>query len=55
MNKKDEKIPGLKMHDCYVLLHRLLPIGVQAYLPKNVYTAVTELCSFFSVTCIQER
>ena len=28
VNERDEKISGLKMHDCYVLLHRLLRIGV---------------------------
>ena len=48
---RDRKISGLKIHDCYVLLHRLLSIGVQPYLLKNVYIVVTELCSFFHDLC----
>ena len=51
VNERDGKISGLKMHDYHVLLHRLLPISVRAYLPKNVYTAVIELCSFFHDLC----
>ena len=47
VNERDGKISSLKIHDCHVLLHQLLPIGVRAYLSKNVYTAVTKLCSFF--------
>ena len=47
VNDKDGKISSLKTHDCHILLHQHLPIGVQAYLPKNVYTTDTELCSFF--------
>ncbi|KAL0559314.1 hypothetical protein IC582_003922 [Cucumis melo] len=51
VNDNDGKIAGLKTHDCHVLLHRLLPIGVRAYLPKNVSIAVTELCGFFRDLC----
>ena len=47
MNANEEKISGLKMHDCHVLLHRLLPINVHPFLPRNVYTTVTKLCNFF--------
>ena len=53
VNDKDERISGLRTHDYHVLLHRLLPVGVQAYLSKTVSTFVTELCDFF-VTCVQE-
>ena len=51
MNANDGKISDLKTHDCHVLLHRLLPIGVRAFLPKNVYTVITELCNFFRDLC----
>ena len=37
---KEGKILGLKTHDCHVLLRRLLPISIRAFLPKNVYTAI---------------
>ncbi|TYK07924.1 uncharacterized protein E5676_scaffold265G00360 [Cucumis melo var. makuwa] len=48
------KISGLKTYDCHVLLHRLLPIGIRAHLtPKNVYTAVIELCSYFHDLCMR--
>ena len=56
VNDKNGKISGLKTHDCHVLLHQLLPIGVRVYLPKNEYTTIIELCSFFFfVTYVQER
>ncbi|KAL0559454.1 hypothetical protein IC582_004065 [Cucumis melo] len=51
VHEREGKISGLKMHDCHVLLHRLLPIGIRAFLPKNVYTAITELCNFFRDLC----
>ena len=53
MHEKEGKIPGLKMHDCHVLLHRLLPISARAFFPTNVYTDVTELCSFFRDLCVR--
>ena len=51
VNDKDGKISDLKTHDCHVLLHQLLPIGVRAYLPKSVSIVVTELCGFFRDLC----
>ncbi|KAL0540132.1 hypothetical protein IC582_024362 [Cucumis melo] len=51
VHERKEKISGLKTHDCHVLLHRLLPIGIRAFLLKNVYTAITELCNFFRDLC----
>ncbi|KAL0546349.1 hypothetical protein IC582_016257 [Cucumis melo] len=51
VHEREGKISGLKTHDCHVLLHRLLPIGIRAFLPKNVYTAITELCNFFRDLC----
>ncbi|XP_050942965.1 uncharacterized protein LOC127150144 isoform X1 [Cucumis melo] len=51
VHEREGKISGLKTHDCHVLLHRLLPIGIRAFLPKNVYTAITKLCNFFRDLC----
>ena len=51
VNDKGWKISCLKTHDCHILLHRLLPIGVRAYLSKNVYNTIMKLCSFFRNMC----
>ncbi|KAL0546655.1 hypothetical protein IC582_016567 [Cucumis melo] len=51
VHEREGKISGLKTHDCHVLLHRLLPIGIRAFLPNNVYIAITELCNFFRDLC----
>ncbi|GJS98266.1 hypothetical protein Tco_0819436 [Tanacetum coccineum] len=32
----DNNITGMKSHDCHIMMHRLLPYGVQRYLPKNI-------------------
>ena len=40
VNERDEKISGLKTHDCHILLHRLLPIDIRSFLSKNVYTVI---------------
>ena len=45
------KILGLKSHHCYVLLQRLLPIGIRAFLRKDVCTVLVELCKFFQDLC----
>ena len=44
---KDGKLGSLKSHDCHVLLQRILPIGIQNFLPKDIYTALVELLYFF--------
>ncbi|TYK13570.1 Ulp1-like peptidase [Cucumis melo var. makuwa] len=38
VNLKEDKIYGLKSHDCHVLLQRLLPIGIRPYLRGVVCT-----------------
>ncbi|KAL4038879.1 hypothetical protein IC575_002515 [Cucumis melo] len=53
VHEREGKISGLKTHDCHVLLHQLLPIDIRAFLPKNVYTAITELCNFFRDLCVR--
>lgn len=50
-NVNDGKLSGLKSHDCHVLLQRLIPIGIRAFLPNDVCTALVELCKFFQDLC----
>ncbi|XP_050941518.1 uncharacterized protein LOC127149700 [Cucumis melo] len=47
----DGKLWGLKTHDSHILLQRLIPIAVRAYLHKDVCTTVVELCNFFRDLC----
>ena len=51
VNVKDCKISGLKIHDCHVLLQRLLPVGLRGCLRKDIYTALLELSFFFKELC----
>lgn len=51
VNVNDGKLSGLKSHDCHVLLQRLIPIGIRAFLPNDVCTALVELCKFFQDLC----
>ena len=51
VNEREGKILGLKMHDCHILLHRLLSICIWVFLLKNVYTTITKVCSFFRDLC----
>ncbi|GJX65981.1 uncharacterized protein Tco_0300324 [Tanacetum coccineum] len=41
----DNNIMGMKSPDCYIMMHRLLPYGVQRYLPKNIAAPIIELCA----------
>jgi hypothetical protein len=47
----DTQITGMKSHDHHIMLQRLLPIGAQAYLDKNISTPIIELCHFFKQLC----
>ncbi|GJS93978.1 uncharacterized protein Tco_0800946 [Tanacetum coccineum] len=47
----DNNITGMKSHDCHIMMHRLLPYGVQQYLPKNIAAPIIELCLFFKQLC----
>ena len=48
---KDDKLIGLKTHDCHILLQRLLPAGVRGYLRKEVSQALFKLGDFFKKLC----
>nr|GEX41660.1 hypothetical protein [Tanacetum cinerariifolium] len=39
----DNNITGMKSHDCHIMMQRLLPYGVQQYLPKDISPAIIEL------------
>ncbi|GJY97147.1 hypothetical protein Tco_0514057 [Tanacetum coccineum] len=43
----DNNITGMKSHDCHIMMHRLLPYGVQQYLPKSIAAPIIEFCLFF--------
>ncbi|GKA35914.1 hypothetical protein Tco_0722405 [Tanacetum coccineum] len=47
----DSNITGLKSHDCHIMMQRLLPYGLQQYLPSSVATPIIELCLFFKQIC----
>ncbi|XP_062114583.1 uncharacterized protein LOC133825688 [Humulus lupulus] len=51
VNMKDGKLFGLKIHDCHILLQRLLPIGIRPYLKKKVMDAIVELSLFLKKLC----
>ncbi|GKF07710.1 hypothetical protein Tco_0041934, partial [Tanacetum coccineum] len=44
-------ITGLKSHDCHIMMQRLLPYGLQQYLPDEVAKPIIKLCSFFEQIC----
>lgn len=46
-NVNDFKIVGLKGHDYYIILQRLLSIGLRGLLRKDVCKAIIDLCMFF--------
>ncbi|GJZ55050.1 hypothetical protein Tco_0610243 [Tanacetum coccineum] len=47
----DTNITGLKSHDCYIMMQRLLPYGLQNYLPDKIAKPIIELCSLFKQIC----
>ena len=51
VNDTASNLVGLKSHDHHILMQRLLPIGVQAFLPENVSTTIIDLCTFFKNFC----
>nr|GEV58037.1 hypothetical protein [Tanacetum cinerariifolium] len=47
----DTNITGLKCHYCHIMMHRLLPYGLQNYLPDKIAKPIIELCSLFKQIC----
>ncbi|GKB11449.1 hypothetical protein Tco_0845372 [Tanacetum coccineum] len=49
----DTNITSLKSYDCHIMMQRLIPYGLQQYLPADVTKPIIELCSFFKQICSQ--
>ncbi|GJS15686.1 reverse transcriptase domain-containing protein [Tanacetum coccineum] len=47
----DTNITGLKSHDYHIMMQRLLPYGLQNYLPDKIAKPIIELCSLFKQIC----
>ncbi|CAM8885699.1 unnamed protein product [Rhodiola kirilowii] len=54
INLDDKKFIGLKTHDCYVMLQRLLPVFIRPYLPFNVVDPLISLSHWFRRLCCKE-
>ncbi|XP_004295619.1 PREDICTED: uncharacterized protein LOC101300328 [Fragaria vesca subsp. vesca] len=50
----ENKISGLKTHDCHVLLQRLLPVVIRTYLQSDVVDTLVVLSKFFQRICAKE-
>ena len=53
MNVGEQKIFGMKTHDCHVFLERLLPLVVCEVLLKKVSDALIELSNFPKELCFK--
>ncbi|XP_074342517.1 uncharacterized protein LOC141680102 [Apium graveolens] len=51
VSMEELKMFGMKSHDCHILLQQLLPIAIQAILPKKVRVTIIRLCFFFNALC----
>ena len=51
VSMRDQKLFGLKSHDCHILLQQLLPVAIRSVLPKNVRVSIIRLCFFFNTLC----
>ena len=51
VNITDCKVTGMKIHDCHVLLQRLLPVAIRGFLNKDVSATLIELGIFFKDLC----
>ncbi|KAL6228517.1 hypothetical protein ACLB2K_002466 [Fragaria x ananassa] len=50
----ENKISGLKTHDCHVLLQRLLPVVIRPYLQSDVVDTLVALSKFFQRICAKK-
>ncbi|CAN1343615.1 hypothetical protein LINPERPRIM_LOCUS39853 [Linum perenne] len=51
VNMKEQKISGLKSHDCHVLLQHLIPLGIRGLLPEDVCEPLIALSHYFKILC----
>ena len=47
----NNKLGGMKTHDCHVLLQKILPVAILPYLTKQIRVSLIELCQFFQKIC----
>ncbi|XP_004306180.1 PREDICTED: uncharacterized protein LOC101310926 [Fragaria vesca subsp. vesca] len=50
----ENKIIGLKTHDCHILLQRLLPVVIRPYLQSDVVNTLVALSNLFQRLCAKE-
>ncbi|CAN6692617.1 unnamed protein product [Malus baccata var. baccata] len=51
----EQKIHGLKSHDCHVLMQQLLPLAIRPVLPKAVTMVLLELSAIFRQLCSKKE
>ena len=53
ITNNDNKIAGLKSHDCHVIMQHLLLLGIQPFLKKPIITTISEMSTFLKQLCVQ--
>ncbi|KAL3643645.1 hypothetical protein CASFOL_014460 [Castilleja foliolosa] len=54
VTSNDQKLSGMKSHDCHVILQRILPVGIRGSVTKEVREILTELGHFFQNLCCKK-
>ncbi|KAL3633935.1 hypothetical protein CASFOL_022697 [Castilleja foliolosa] len=54
VTSNDQKLSGMKSHDCHVILQRILPVGIRGSVTKEVHEVLTELGHFFQNLCFKK-
>ena len=51
MNAEGTKVQGLKIHDCHIILQRILLVVMRGFLDHDIYEAIAVLGKFFRELC----
>ena len=54
VNRLNTNLYGLKSHDTHILLQRLFPVFIRAFLPRPVVEPLVALALFFQKVCTRE-
>ncbi|KAL3619702.1 hypothetical protein CASFOL_034614 [Castilleja foliolosa] len=54
ITSSDQKLSGMKSHDCHVILQCILPVGIRGSVTKEVREVLTELGHFFQHLCCKK-
>ncbi|XP_071714493.1 uncharacterized protein [Rutidosis leptorrhynchoides] len=54
VNKDNTNITNMKSHDCHIMMQRLLPVQVNAFLDETISTPIMQLCAFSKQICARE-